>query len=408
MTSQPIVLDPTGSDIQAEIDRLRAQGPATPVELPGGIRAWSITDTALLERLLVSPQVSKDPRQHWPAFAGGEITPDWSLYLWVAVNNMFTAYGADHRRLRRLVAPAFTARRTDALRPRIEEIAAEILDELAATPAGTVVDLRDEFCYQVPVRVIFELMGVPAELGTGMRACFDAAFDTTITPEDAQANYLELYRFLGELVAYKRATPGDDMTSLLIASRDDDGEGAPLSEPELIDTLLLVISAGHETTINLLDQTITALLTHPDELAKVTAGKVSWTDAIEEALRFESAVVHVPLRYAVTEIEVAPGVVIAPGDPILVCYAATGRDPRTHPGDAAVFDVSRADKAHMAFGYGVHHCLGAPLARAEAGIALPALFARFPRLRLAVPAKELEPLPSFISNGHRALPVHLT
>ncbi|MBF6133016.1 cytochrome P450 [Nocardia otitidiscaviarum] len=404
MTTDPIVLDPTGADIQGEIDRLRERGPASLVELPGGVTAWSVTDTALLESLLTDSRVSKDPRQHWPAFINGEIPQDWPLFLWVAVNNMFTAYGADHRRLRRLVAPAFTARRTAALQPRIEAITAELLDAIAATPAGEPVDLREAFCYPLPIRVISELMGVPDELVPGLRKCADGVFDTTLGPEESQANYLELYRILGELIAYKRETPGDDMTSVLITARDEDG--STLGEQELVDTLLLVITAGHETTINLLDQAIFATLTHPEARADLMAGRAAWSDLVEESLRLEGAVVHVPLRYAVDDIEL-DGVRIAKGEPILACYAGPGRDPKVHGDTADQLDLARADKSHMAFGYGAHHCLGAPLARLEANSALPALFRRFPDMRLAVTPDQLTPLASFISNGHAALPVYL-
>ncbi|MBF6332942.1 cytochrome P450 family protein [Nocardia transvalensis] len=406
MSSKPIVLDPTGSDIQGEIRRLRERGPATLVELPGGIAAWSITDTALLERLLTDPRVSKDPRRHWPAFINGEIPPDWPLFLWVAVNNMFTAYGPEHRRLRKLVAPAFTNRRTAALQPQIEAIVTDLLEALAAVPAGEAVDLREAFCFPLPIRVIAELMGVPDSLLPGLRQCSDGVFDTTLSPEESQANYLELYRILGELVALKRAEPGDDMTSLLIATRDDD-DGTQLSEQELIDTLLLVISAGHETTINLLDQAIFAALTHPEQLAALRAGDVPWPNLIEESLRHETAVVHAPLRYAVDDIEV-DGLRIAKGDPIIVCWAGPGRDPKVHGDTAEAFDITRENKNHMGFGYGAHHCLGAPLARLEANVALPRLFERFPEMRLAEPAEELGALPSFISNGHARLPVYLT
>ncbi|WP_307847611.1 cytochrome P450 [Streptomyces sp. F63] len=367
--------------------------------------AWAVSDPVLLKELLTDPRVSKDPRQHWPAWINGEITPEWPLFTWVAVTNMFTAYGADHRRLRKLVAPAFTARRTSALRPRIEELASGLLDQLADRPAGEVADLREEYCYPIPIQVICELFGVEDE---GMRDRFrtlvDSIFNTTADAAEVAATFEGIHVLLSELVALKRREPGDDMTSLLIAAREEDG--SRLTEPELIDTLLLVISAGHETTVNLLDNAIHLLLTHPEQRALVREGRASWDDVIEEALRVESPVASLPLRYAVEDIR-AGDVTIKKGDAILAAYAAAGRNPAAHGADADRFDLGRVDKEHLAFGHGVHFCLGAPLARLEAQIALPALFERFPDLELGCAADELRPVASFISNGHRSLPVRL-
>ncbi|MER6738808.1 cytochrome P450 family protein [Streptomyces puniciscabiei] len=400
----PYVLDPAGHDIRAEGAQLRARGPVTKVILPGDVPAWSISSHTLLEQLLTDPRVSKDPRQHWPRFIAGKITPEWPLYAWVSVTNMFTAYGSDHRRLRRLVTPAFTARRTAQLLPRVERIVASVLDDLPGAVIDGVVDLRQHFAYVIPMLVITELMGVPeGSIAVGIRACIDNIFNTGLGPEDAAANHHATYHLLNDLIDYRRRKPGNDLTSYLIASGDSNES---LTETEVVDTLLLIIAAGHETTVNLLDNAVYALLTSPDQLHLVRTGKVTWTDVIEESLRVDAPVAHLPLRYAVEDITVA-GTTIPKGDAILASYAAAGQDPEHHGPSAGVFDATREIKDHLAFGYGVHYCLGAPLARMEAATALPALFRRFPSLALARSATRIEPVPSFISNGHRSLPATL-
>ncbi|MBV1940548.1 cytochrome P450 [Streptomyces sp. BV286] len=407
-----IVIDPSGRDIHGEAARIRGRGPVTRVELPGGVEAWAVSSTELLKRLLTDPRVSKDPRRHWPLWINGEISPEWPLFTWVAVQNMFTAYGGEHKRLRTLVAKAFTARRTAALQPRVEEITKQLLDRIdEAGRRSGVVDLREEYCYPLPIQVISDLFGLPEEKGAELRAVVDGVFNTAATPEEVTDIYTRMYAVLGELVAAKRESPGDDLTSGLIAARDDEG-GSRLSEQELLDTLVLMISAGHETTVNLIDNAIHALLTHPEQLAHVRAGRATWDDVIEETLRVRAPVASLPLRYAVEDLALGElggprGVVIGKGEAILAAYAAAGRSPEDHGADADRFDVTRLGKEHLAFGHGVHFCLGAPLGRMEARVALPALFERFPGIRLAVSDAELSPVASFISNGHRALPVRL-
>jgi cytochrome P450 len=399
----PLVIDPAGSDVQGEAAKLRARGPVTPVELPGGVVAWAVTGQEQLKRLLADPRVSKDPNLHWTKWIDGEIAEDWPLRLWVSVRNMFTAYGEDHRRLRAIISRAFTPRRTEALRPDVEEITRSLLEGLAASPGGRV-DLREAFAYPLPIEVICRLFGVPDETRPALRRCVDGIFNTALTAEEAIANQTEMYGILQDFVAFRRREPADDLAGVLISSRDEDG--SQLSEQELVDTLILMISAGHETTVNLLDQAITALLTHPAQYALVRSGEVPWTEVIEEALRWQAPVANLPLRYAVEDIDV-DGVTIGKGEAILAAYAAAGRDLALHGDDADLFDLRRANKEHLSFGHGAHFCVGSHLARLEAEIALPALFGRFPGMELAVDPAALRPVESFISNGHRALPVVL-
>ncbi|MFI0409282.1 cytochrome P450 [Actinomadura sp. 3N508] len=399
-------MDPSGRDIHGEGARLRARGPATRVELPGGVVVWAITGYELTKQLLTDPRVSRDTYRHWPAWENGEgeLARSWPLAIWVADRNMITAYGDEHARLRKLVAKAFTARRTAALRPRIEAITTELLDKLAAEPRGLPVDLRQEFAYPLPTQVISELLGIPDTMRGALLGMVHAIFQTAASAEDARENERRIYDLLAELVAVKRESPGDDLVSDLIAVREGD---ARLSERELVDTVLLMFTAGHETTVNLIDHAVFALLTHPDQFDLMRAGTAAWEDVIEEVLRLEAPLANLPMRYAVEDIE-AGDVTIAKGDAMIIGFGAAGRDPERHGDTADGFDVTRPTRReHLAFGHGVHHCLGAPLARLEAAIALPALFARFPRLSLGRPAGEILPLESFISNGHRTLPVVL-
>ncbi|WP_040796811.1 cytochrome P450 family protein [Nocardia higoensis] len=398
-----VVLDPTGIDILGEATALRERGPLVPVTLPGGIHAWAITDPHVLRDLFVDWRVSKDAHQHWPAFMAGEVPPDWPLISWVSVRNMFTAYGRDHQRLRKLVGPAFTARRVDALRPQIKRIVTELLDGLAARPEGAVIDLREDYAAQVPLRVISALMGVPADLRDGLRRCVDELF-ATVPQRDPRATLADMLDILTTLVTRRRARPGQDMTSLLIGHRDEHADR--LTEEELIHTLLLVISAGYETTVDLIDQAVVRILTRPELLTRLRVGAFTWSSLVEETLRHAPPVANLPLRYVLVDIDIA-GTRIAAGDALLACLAAANRAPDMHGDNPDEFDPARRHKEHLSFGYGPHYCLGAPLARLEATVALPALFGRFPQVALAVEPHELKPLPSFISHGHQRLPVHL-
>jgi cytochrome P450 len=375
----PVVLGSAGGDVHAESARLRERGPVAEVELPGGVRAWSVTSYELVRQVLADPNFAKDPHHHWPAFVNGEIGPDWPMITWVVMDNMATHDGADHARLRGLISKAFSPRRVEAARPLVQKITRELLDTLAARPDGEVLDLKARFAYPLPARVICDLFGVPEEARADALRGGEVNISTQLTPEEAEANVEQWHLALQRLVETKRAEPGDDLTSFLVTAQD---EGSRLSDEELVGTLHLMFGAGSETVMNALSKAIVALLTHPDQHDLVRSGAASWEDVVEETLRLESPIAQFPFRYTTEEVELG-GVSIPKGSPVLLGYAAAGRDPALHGETAERFDVTRADKSHLTFGHG------------------------FPDLRLAVRPEELEPQETFVMNGHRTLPVYL-
>ena len=307
-------------------------------------------------------------------------------------NHMLTRDGEDHRRLRRLVTKAFTPRMVEQLRPRIQAIADELLD--AVEPRGKM-DLSAEYAFPLPITVIAELLGVPHEDQDRFREWSDAIITPALGPEALKRFFEQMGAFvayLTELFAARRAEPRDDLISGLLAARDADDA---LTEDELFGTVVLLIVAGHETTVGLIGNAVVDLLEHPDQLELVRADPKLIPAAVEEVLRFEGPVERTLNRWAATDVELG-GQTIRRGELVIAIVNAADRDAERYP-EPDRLDVKREDTRHLAFGRGSHFCLGAPLARLEAQIALETLFRRLPRLRLAVPREELEwrPTPGF-------------
>ncbi|WP_067719424.1 cytochrome P450 family protein [Nocardia yamanashiensis] len=397
-----IAIDPMVADLAGETARLRAAGALTRIELLG-VPAWTVTDHTLARQLLTDTRLVKDI-ESWGLWTSGVVTWEWPLIGMInAGRSMFTVDGAEHRRLRIKTTQALTPRRLEALRPDIERLVAELLDDLeAAGRDGAVVDLKQVFAYPLPMRVISELMGVP-RADHPMLLDWYKKFFSMLTPQDERLRIIgDMDVYFTNMVREKTANPGDDLTSALILA--DEG-GEPLTEEEVVGNLKALVAAGHETTVSLILNAVRALVTRPEQLSKVLAGDIEWKQAIEETLRWDGPVTHLLMRFATEDITVGD-TVIAKGEGVVISYRAVGRDTAIHGDDADEFDVTRPTaNRNISFGYGPHICPGAALARLEAAIGLPALFARFPALRLAVPEHEIQHLPVLTQNDVAAVPI---
>ncbi|MER6390893.1 cytochrome P450 [Streptomyces sp. NPDC059382] len=398
-----ITLDPFVTDLAAESAALRAAGPLVRVVLPGGVGVYAVTHHAEARKLLTDTRVVKDINV-WGAWQRGEIPPDWPLIgLANPGRSMLTVDGDEHRRLRTLVAQALTVRRVEKLRAGIEALTTGMLDRLAQLPAGESVDLKAEFAYPLPMNVISELMGVEAAEHPRLKALFEKFFSTQTLPEEVPQMMADLGALFSRIVESKRATPGDDLTSALIAASED---GDHLSTEEITNTLQLMVAAGHETTISLIVNAVVALETHPEQRALVLKGEVPWENVIEETLRWSTPTSHVLIRFASEDVEVGDRI-LPQGEGLIVSFGALGRDEAQHGSTAGEFDITRTPNRHISFGHGPHVCPGAALSRLEALVALPALYARFPDLSLAVAAEELRNKPILTQNDLFDLPVRL-
>jgi cytochrome P450 len=389
--------------------RMREESAVTSVITPEGQRAWLITRYEDVRKALADPRLSKD----WRKLRSPGFVPDPSVGFLMA--HMLNADPPDHTRLRRLVQKAFTPGRVAALRPRIEAITASLLDAmpgggsggggraLDADPAGDgAVDLITAFAFPLPMTVICELLGIPDGDREEFKTWSQVILSSTATFDEYRAAGGAMYAYFTRLLADKRAAPADDLLSALITARDS---GDSLDEPELLAMIFLLLVAGHETTVNLIATGTLALLTHPSEFSRLRSEPSLLPGAVEELLRYANPLNHATDRYAPESFEIG-GVTIPAGEPVLVVTSSANRDPARFP-DPDRLDVGRDASGHVAFGHGIHYCVGAPLARLEGEIAFGALLARFPGLSLAVEPSELRWRPSSLIHGLERLPVRL-
>ncbi|MGH3799748.1 MAG: cytochrome P450 family protein [Pseudonocardiaceae bacterium] len=364
--------------------QVRQLGAVHPVTLADGHDAWLVVRHTEARAVLNDPRLSKDMLA---AFAsGGNIVaeglpgPDFARHM-LAVDP------PDHTRLRRLVATAFSPRRIEGLRPHVQTIIDDLLDDIAARGPESRVDLVTSFAFSLPFRVICELLGVPEPQRAPLGRELTALLTPTSTPQEyARAKVASdaVVETLSRLVEAKHHTPGDDLVSALISARDGDER---LNQQELLSTIFQLIVAGHDTTASLIGNSVVALLRHPKQLATLRADSGKIPAAVQELLRYDAPVPHATFRYALEPIEIG-GRTIPAGAQVIINLASANRD-SDHYANPEALDIDRTDARHLAFGHGIHFCLGAPLARMEAHLALETLLRRFPKLRLAVSVEQL-------------------
>jgi len=309
----------------------------------------------------------------------------------------------DHTRLRGLVAKAFTARRVEDMRPRIQEIVDENLDRII--PQGKM-DLIEDFAYRLPVTVICDMLGIPAEhremFHSGSRNSGRILEPVPMTPEEikqSNASQAMVKMYFDQLFDLRRKNPGDDLTTQLLQAEED---GNKLSNEELYANIILLFGAGHETTVNLIGNGLLALHRNPDQLALLKANPSLITNAIEEFLRYDSSV-QMSGRVALEDIEDLGGKKIPKGESVLCLLGSANHDPAVYPARPERLDITRPNVKPLSFGGGIHFCLGAQLARIEAEIAISTLLRRLPDLRLD-DAENPEWRPTFVLRGLKRLP----
>ncbi|MEU5700627.1 cytochrome P450 family protein [Streptomyces aurantiacus] len=373
---------------------LRAAGPVHRVLDPGGEEVWLVVGHEACRTAFTDPRLSRDWRKSGTM---GQIINTRADQP--ALAHMLMSDPPDHTRLRRLVAKEFTPRRVDTLAPRVQEIADELLDTMLVAKERRA-DLVASFAFPLPMTVICELLGVPTLDRDAFRGWSNEMVART-SPEAESAAYDAMAAYLAELVAAKRAQHADDLLSAMIHAVDEGGDR--LSPDELIGMSVLLLIAGHETTVNLIGNGMRALFAHPDQLAALRAGTGLLDGAIEEMLRYDGPVETCTDRLALTDVEMG-AVTVPAGSTVLIAMADADRDAERfqHPDS---FDIRRDARGHIAFGHGLHYCLGAPLARLEGRIAIRTLLARCPDLAQDADETGLPWIPGLLIRGVRELPV---
>ena len=373
---------------------MRRECPVARVRKRDGLRPFLITRYADAKAALLDPRLSKDPQNARDELRAAGLEKVYLEGEATLADNMLFIDPPDHTRLRRLVAGKFTARRTAELGPRIQEITDELID--AMVPAGRA-DFIADFAVRLPVLVIAELLGLPAE----DREMFRLWSQEALRPQHDvhQAALWALSLYVTEIVAHKRIEPGDDLISAMIEGRDGD----LLTESELLGSIRLLIIAGHETTVNLLGNGMLALLRDPAQADLLRERPELIPGAVEEFLRFDSPVERATARYAAEDVRIAE-TFIPRGSVVYAALGSANRDSEEFP-EADRMDVTRAPSGHLAFGHGLHFCLGAPLARLETRIAFETLLRRLPKIELDAPEESLIYQQSVVMRGLTELPI---
>ncbi|MCM3887455.1 cytochrome P450 [Frankia sp. R82] len=380
-----------------EFARLRADGSVARVPLKTfstAVHAWLVTRYDDARRLLADPRLSKDAGRIAGVIRAHAVESNEQ----VTENppSMLFSDPPDHTRLRRLVGGAFTARRVQGLVPDIERYTDEALAQI--TP-GEVVDFVEQVALPVPMAVIGALLGIPEDAFGDFREWSARLGSVGSSLTDKQKVIADAYGYVRELIERRRAEPADDLISALLAADDEAGG---LSTTELLSTVFLIMNAGYETTAAMLSSSVLLLHQHPALRAGLAAEPSRVPAFVEETLRYESPLNLSTIRFTQEAIEVA-GTVIPAGEIVFISLCAANRDAARFA-DADIVRPAR-ESGHLAFGHGIHHCLGAPLARLEGRIVLQALLARHPDWRLAVPEHEVVWRHSLQFRGLESLPV---